>query len=180
MIFMYRFYRQKNIPSYIIFLFLFFIQKYTVAQENKACCQDTLFTKFTDTTVYGYSNTRPYSITAWKQAVPHSVKIIRRLSEWVAIIKINRQTLFDSLSLQTNIAAANDNWKFSPAAAREIQHKKGLQKIILTALDTGELLAVLQKGPNTFEIFYVDKYALTKSLKPIVSNLTKVNSKRPT
>src|SRR4051812_11455747 len=98
----YLFHHKNNRGRDILLLSLFFITQYSVAQKNA----DSAFTKNADTTIGGYSNSKPYYISVWNNTIPKSIKIIRKLNDRIAIIEVNNQTSFNSLSRQIRISAA--------------------------------------------------------------------------
>ena len=151
------FYRKKKIARCIVSLTFLVIQLHAVAQQNKKLYQDSFFAKYTDTTVQGYSDTKPYYIGEWERALSPSIKIIRKLSEQIAIIEVNSQTAFNLLHAQIKIAAANDNWKFQVSAKKRIsKNNEALQRFIIAGPDIADLLTVLKNKSKEVTILFVD------------------------
>lgn len=133
-------------PGSILFLLLL-MQWPVLAQKNTTAYRDSLFTKYADNIVQHYAGNDRYYICA-SEKMPSSIKIIRQLDEGLAIIEVNSKEVFDELQRHSKIAAATNDWKFSPTAANASgRNTSSLQSFILTGLDIESLLETIKKLP---------------------------------
>jgi len=153
----YLFIQKKILAQAVAFAFLFLHQQAN-AQMTADADDILLYRKFADTGRRSFDASKPYYIGVWQQGVPGTLNILRRLNERTAVVRIKSQLVFDSLKQQAKIAAANDQWKYSPFAERIINGKKNdLRSFILSADDVDALLAVLKTDPGRVNIVMVDK-----------------------
>jgi hypothetical protein len=140
-----------------LLIFLFFTCQLTVAQ-NKHFFENGLFKRNIDTSARTYSELRPYYISVIKGTLPESTKIVRRLNDSVAIIRVNNVTAFNLLSQYIKMAAASDNWKLSPVLEKSLTTiKNKADKFILSGLDIDRLLTVLKSRYKEVAIFSVNR-----------------------
>src|SRR5436189_5869299 len=102
---------KKTISRYFIALLFLLIKLVATAQQKPVFSRDSLFIKNADTTVNGYTETRPYYIMAWVNVKPANIKIIRNLEERTAIIEVGSRAEFNLLQKQSRIAPATNHWK---------------------------------------------------------------------
>src|SRR5687767_7271622 len=62
-----------------------------------------------------YHTSNIYYIAYFEKTLPPSAKVIRRLDDRTAIVEINSEQSFRSVSMEARLALANDNWKLSPS-----------------------------------------------------------------
>jgi hypothetical protein len=155
--------QKKNYCRNISLLFFFFICCQTWAQENTIAYRDSTFKKNADTIVHPYQQTRPYYIITWEGAIPNpiasgSIKLIRQLSDKIAIIQINSPVALDAIKQQAKIAPANDHWKLSSFVKQLIEKNNTAKKeYILSGLLANELLTELEKMNKQLTILFIDK-----------------------
>lgn len=161
---------KKTLYRYLALFFFILIQWQALAQQNVKAIADSLFKRTTDTTSTHFTEIRPYYILQWENAKPGSIKIIRQLTEKIAIIEINSPSELLLLKQQNRIAAANDLWKYSPFAEQSIElHNNIQQQFILSGVNTDALISALEKFKTLFSIISIDE--------PSKSVLIKANSK---
>lgn len=139
-------------------MFFFLIHFDTVGQQNKSGYDDSLFTKYADTISEQYSENHPYYISLWRDAIPRTVKITRRLDDHIAVIRLDSKTSFESISKTAKITQAINTWKYSPALERISKTKKnGEQKFILTGVHIDSLLNCIKARRNKLAILLVNR-----------------------
>ncbi|WP_462248867.1 S8 family peptidase [Ferruginibacter sp.] len=143
---------EKDILKYVCCCMFFFIQITVAAQNHSKKNSDSLFEAFTETSG-GNKKTTAYYICQWKNEIPCALKVIRQLDEQTAIIILPDQnkTQFPSLKF----AIANNLWKISPAAQKEIT-KYTVNNYIFTGRDINILLKVLQQFSSKIKIISVN------------------------
>ena len=86
-------------------------------------------------------NENIYGVVSFKNKLPISFKIIRNLSEHIAIVQIKNLKDFNNHSAEINILPANDNWKFSPSLENEKANDKNIfQKYIVVGSNLKSIL----------------------------------------
>jgi hypothetical protein len=149
---------KKTFYRCIAFLLLFFIQWQAIAQQNEKIVADSLFKRNTDSANFQFSESRPYYIFQWENQKPVSVKIIRKLNEKIAIIEVYNPSEFGLLKQQNKIAAANDQWKYSPFAEQSIEKANNIQQqYILSGLNCEQLVSALNKFKDFVKIISKDE-----------------------
>ena len=175
---------KKTFYRCIVLLSIFFLQKPAMTQENVKAINDSLFKHISDTTSTQFIESRPYYIVQWKNEKPGNAKIIRQLTEKIAIIKVIDLTELDLLKKQNKIAPANDLWKYSSFVQKDLDDKNDNNKtyiLIVSGLNTNELLAALERVKDPISILSVDEYSRSvlitcnaNSLKNILPRLKEV------
>ena len=120
---------KKKIASFCC-LALFILAQLNVAAQSNSKYNDSLFAKFSATNAFTKTTT-PYYICKWKEQPPATIKIIRQLTEQMAIVTIAEKDKQQLQQLQ--YAAANNNWKLSPAAEKKL-NGTGIDNFIFTGL----------------------------------------------
>ncbi len=112
------------------------------------------FSEFT--AAEGMSSTRDhYYLLSWKTEKPSGVTIARQLDNTNAIVRIADEQQLAYLKQNFVIAAANNQWKYSPALLNSIAAKKDIpEKFILVAEAIEPLLASLKM--NHIEIIQLN------------------------
>ncbi len=143
--------------TFLILLLL--IQLNSFSQNKPGNADENPFSLYTDSMHQSYRQDKPYYIISWKAAMPVSVSIIRMLNEKTAIIRIVSNSQFHSLHQQYNLAAANNQWKYSPALLKNIESKRqdGLESFIITAHDIDALESILKSKANDVTITGINK-----------------------
>ncbi len=99
----------KNFPEYIIFLTLIFLHLQVSAQKNIAQYEDSIFKENVDPNIHQYTDSRPYYIGQWQKSIPGQFKVIKKIDERIAIIKVNSKNEFDLLKQNIKISPANNS-----------------------------------------------------------------------
>lgn len=147
------FFIKKKTPVKIFLALLFFMPYYAAAQNNA----NSIFKKYADTAMQWHDNKKPYYIIFSETTMPAHVKVVRTLGEHIAIIELADKSNFDAVQQKITIAAANNNWKFSPALEKNIATgNTKTAKYILTGLDTDALIAALQQHNKAVVIIKTD------------------------
>lgn len=131
---------KKNLLKYICCCLLAATALPAVAQKTVAKHSDSLFIKFRATDTAAKKPTA-YYVCQWNGAKPALLKIIRQLDDQtaIAILPVQNTTSLTALKY----AAANNNWKISPAAEKELLNNSSKQ-FILSGTSTGSLVKALQ------------------------------------
>jgi hypothetical protein len=143
----------------IFLILLLVIQLNSFSQNKPGDINENPFSLYVDPVHQYYLQDKPYYIISWKAEMPVSVNTIRMLNEKTAIIRILSNDQFKSLHQQYNLAAANNQWKYSPALLKNIESKRqdGLESFIITAHDIDALEFILKNKPNDVTITGINK-----------------------
>ena len=144
----------------LIFYLLLLINLYSFSQNKSGTTRvETPFSLYTDSVNQSYIKDRPYYLVSLKKEMPATVKLMRMVNEKTAIIKISTKEEFYLIKKQLFIAAANNQWKYSPALLKNIESKKQdvLENFIITGNDIDELQSVLKFKTNDVIIMRTDK-----------------------
>jgi Subtilase family len=151
-------FKKKFIQGYIILAGSFFIQLQSAAQKKLPEETGSLFRKYADTTVSGFSEKKSFYIISPNELIPKNITVIRSLAGNTSIVQINSPAAYKLLNEKGRVITANDNWKFSPAAEKNFTGKKNdLQQYIITGVQTNMLLAVLKDKSNDVTVLSVDE-----------------------
>ncbi len=153
---LYSFLRKKNITAYAVVFSLCLLQHSATAQDNLKQYRDSIFKKFANTAAEQFTASKPYYIIAWEKNPPPGISVIRQLDEKAAIVEISNASLLNQLKKQVKIAAATDEWKFSPALQTPVKSNKE-QQFIISGLQTAELMNVLENQKNDLTILAVNE-----------------------
>src|SRR5688572_14534872 len=147
----------KKEKLFLILLFLIHLDLFSQIKPTRP--GEDPFVIYTDPASLSYTQDKPYYLISWKDQRPASAAVIRTINERTAIIKIVSHDQLSALGQQFTIAAANDQWKYSPALLKNIQTKKQdvPERFILTGNDIDELLAVLKTMQNEVSITGINK-----------------------
>jgi hypothetical protein len=143
---------KKAFFKYVCCCMFIVAQLNSFAQANLAQYNDSLFTKFTAVNT-GNKNSPVYYVCEWQGQQP-ALKIIRQLDEQTAIVLLPQQEKIHSSTIR--IAAANNNWKISPAAQTTL-NKTTSNNFIVSATDIDSLLTAVQKFSTAIQIITTDK-----------------------
>jgi Subtilase family len=159
----------------IFLILLLLIQLNSFSQNKPGGANENPFSLFTDPVHLSYLQDKPYYIISWKAEMPRSISIIRMFNDKTAIIRILSNDQFKSLHQQYDLAAANNQWKYSPALLNNIESKKqqGLESFIITTHDIDALESILKNKPNDVTITGINKPSnslLIKCTAPYLKN----------
>lgn len=149
----------KQLALYIIFPFLIIFQQKVFAQQNAKLYNDSLFNKLAQPG-NGFNTTgNSYYIAQWINELPAGIKVIRKLSDKTAIVKIDNKNSFDFLKQKIKISPVNNLWKLSPALEKHFAEKSvgGYQKFIITGLSVNALLQTISGYSRHLSIITVNK-----------------------
>jgi len=129
---------------------------------------------FADTTSTTYDASKPYYIAALASVTPQ-MKLIRKIDDQAAIIKISGEKEFISVKQQLSVVAANNQWKYSPALLQAIKNNKqdALDIFIVTGNDIEALQTVLVNQPGNLSVIKTDNASnsvLVKCRTSVVKN----------
>lgn len=147
-----------NLQRKLISLLFTAIPFYSFSQQTNKIIEQVAVKDFADTVVKIYHKNRPYYIAAWQPLMP-AVKVIRRIDDNMAVIRIGDEDEFELLKRQVSVIAANNQWKYSPALLKDIDSKKQdvPETFILTGNDADELQAALKAWPDNITITGINK-----------------------
>lgn len=133
---------------------LFFIHLNLFSQKSPAIPNEDPFFLYADPVRRSYKPDKPYYLISWKDEMPASINITRRLLEKTAVVKIVSNDQLSTLDQQFNIIPANDHWKYSPALIKSIEiYKQDVPDLfIITAVDVEKLQALLKAMPTDVTI----------------------------
>ena len=129
--------------KYLVSFLLFYSSSINLFSQSNKIIEENLFVKYASRKSELNENT--YCIVSYKNKLPFSFKIIRNLSEHIAIVQIKNLKDFDNHSVEINILPSNDNWKYSPALEKEINFNKSIsQKYIVVGTNLKSVLNSLK------------------------------------
>jgi hypothetical protein len=134
-------------------------------QKNKVDLQPA--TKiFADSAIKTYSKNKRYYLTTGILDLP-AIKIIRRIDDETAIIKISGKEEFEFISQQLLVTAANDKWKYSPAFQQNIEPQKKdiAEKFVITGNDIDALQSALKNQSKNVTIISINNSANSLVIK---------------
>ena len=157
----------NNNKENLFFILLLILPFYSFSQYKNNITKQPEYKIFSDTVIKPYTQNRPYYITEWKEYMPPAIKIIRRINEKTAVIKISTKEEFDHIKNQLFIAVANNYWKYSPALLKNIKSKKQdvPENFIITGNDMEELKSVLKFKTSAIIIISTDKLSNSLVIK---------------
>jgi hypothetical protein len=144
----------------ILFAALFCAPAFAAAQKGITNYEDSLFIKNAlSASIVSTKNTF-YGIAFFETAIPKEIKVIRQLSERLAIIEMPEEKALTALKVKIKIEAANSDWKFSPPLQRKLNNKtdKYKQKFIVAGFVLDSLLKVLDNNTQV-KIISINKPA---------------------
>ena len=154
------FFIRKKVAARIVGLAFLLFNQQASAQKAADTADIFLYNKIADTVRKSFDLSKPYYIGIWKEGVPRTLNILRRLTEMTAVVEIKSQFILDSLKQHAKIAAANDQWKYSPFAERIIGGMSNdLRLFILSASDLNTLVADLKNHPARVNIIMADEHS---------------------
>jgi hypothetical protein len=160
----------------ILFAALFCVPAFAAAQKSITNYEDSLFIKNALPAASVNTKNTFYGITFFETAIPKQIKVIRQLSERLAIVEMPEEKIITALKGKIKIEAANSDWKFSPLLQRKLNNKadKHKQKFIVAGFVLDSLLKVLDNNTQV-KIISVNKPAnaavIECSTKYLIDNL---------
>ena len=157
----------------LFYSLIFFVPLCISAQANNTNDQHFINKYFSSTKKALDENS--FCVVSFKNKLPNGFKIIRQLSEHVAIVQIKNINEFGNNSSYIQILPANDNWKYSPSVEKEINDNKTLvQKYIVAGLNlktillpSKDLSILAFKENETVAIIKCTNVYLEKNITPI-------------
>lgn len=160
---------------------LFFLQSFLKAQLPVVALRDSVFDKYSYNSVVK-SNDSSYYVISYNEKNCNALKgvrIIRRISNTIAIIKIEDTIInLTKVSCIEKSAAANNKWKLSSSLEEKeqalLKQKNKSFFFSITATDIDALLASLRQKKVLFEAIFIFKDAQSAVIKCNTATLFKL------
>jgi predicted SnoaL-like aldol condensation-catalyzing enzyme len=153
----YSFIFRATVLNKIVFTFFLFVNTNVIAQKNVVYNEDSIFKQNSITAEGYYSGAVPYYTAFFKNKIPAQIKIVKKITDCIAIITLQDKNEFDTIAENAIINAANGLWKFSPQLQSKFKNGNIPRQFIVTGLQIDSLLYVLQHRRDDVFITAVNK-----------------------
>lgn len=151
-----QFCNKKLQTSLCITFILLLINLPVFSQEGQSLLY-THFKKYPDSTIRQYSPGVHYYITSWDDRQPGNLTVARKLGEKTAVARISDEAEYNSVKYAGLAEPANNLWKITSSAQEQSTKAGREQQYILSALNSGELLTLLENLTDKVSVISVDR-----------------------